>query len=93
MNMNKISANAIISAAASLAQTYTVAFNSFKGINHFPAPRRIKSIVSIYNSRRDGTLKSYNYTHEKGEPRPAWTYRAARRNVTKLGRYPLTKAA
>lgn len=56
------------------------------------SPPRIKSIVSIYISSRDGTLKSYNYQSKNGKPRPAWTYRAARRNVARRETL-LTKAA
>jgi hypothetical protein len=93
MNINKItitSAAAMAGLAASV-EDYAVSFNLSKGTNHFPAPRRIKSIVSIYNSSRDGTLKSYNYPSDKGEPRPSWTYRTARRNVARDGNL-LTKA-
>lgn len=77
----------------SAMEAYANMFSALRSIDCFPAPRRIKSIVSIYNSSRDGTIKSYNYKPEKGAPRPAWTYRAARRNVTKLGRHLLTKSA
>jgi hypothetical protein len=67
----------------SAMEAYANVFSMLSPINHFPAPRRIKSIVSIYNSSRDGTLKSYNHQFNIGEPRPSWTYRAARRNVVR----------
>jgi hypothetical protein len=90
MNLGKTTMASIAASAMASAMVYANLFSNFKFTNNFPAPRRIKSIVSFYNSNTHGTFKNYNYKTEKGIPRPSWTYRAARRNV---GRNLLTKAA
>lgn len=84
---NLVSPSSIVAGAIAHAGLFDM-----RPINHFPAPRRIKSYVSFYDTSKHGTLRHFNYRAVKGEPRPAWTYRANRRNMAHK-RIPLTSLA
>lgn len=77
MISNLVSPSAVLAGA----MVYADIFPDMRPANHFPAPRRIKSYVSFYDTSKHGTLKHFNYRAVKGESRPEWTYRANRRNM------------
>jgi hypothetical protein len=60
-------------------------FNYMKPVSYQygKAPSRIKSYVSFWNVRERGPYVTFRHDPKKGNPRPGWTYRAARRNRKK----------